>query len=222
MATLQDALIEKGIATENQRNKSEKKPSLRSENNIKNRQIIESNPDGKLQDGKLTPEQIQNWRRVLCISIGPYALIMPDEEVQLLKDKLQKDVNSWDKRYDRIEREKMKVTFGEKVRNLRIAKGLTQKELSDLSQITQATISRIESEDIAGLSNERLKRLAMALNVTVDFLVDKTDRLSPDDCVSLDPTAAYIFQCYEKLTETGKQNLKKYVTWLKYQEELEK
>lgn len=37
----------------------------------------------------LTPEQIENWRQVLCILIGPYALIMPDEMVQDVKDKLQ-------------------------------------------------------------------------------------------------------------------------------------
>lgn len=37
----------------------------------------------------LTPEQIQNWRMVLCGMIGPYALIMPAEMVQEWKDKFQ-------------------------------------------------------------------------------------------------------------------------------------
>lgn len=45
-------------------------------------------------DGKLTPEQIQNFRGVLVGIIGPYALIMPDEEIQKFRDKLQAKVDS--------------------------------------------------------------------------------------------------------------------------------
>jgi hypothetical protein len=42
-----------------------------------------------MNDEKLTPEQIENWRRVLCGMIGPYALMMPAEQIQLYRDKLQ-------------------------------------------------------------------------------------------------------------------------------------
>ncbi len=41
----------------------------------------------------LTPEQIKNWRQVLFGMIGPYALIMPDAEVQLLRDRMQQQVD---------------------------------------------------------------------------------------------------------------------------------
>ncbi len=46
-----------------------------------------------LLDGQMTPEQIQNWRTMLVGMIGPYALIMPDEEIQKFRDKLQAKVN---------------------------------------------------------------------------------------------------------------------------------
>ena len=36
----------------------------------------------KTETEKLTPEQIQNWRKVLVGMFGPYALLMPDAEVQ--------------------------------------------------------------------------------------------------------------------------------------------
>lgn len=39
---------------------------------------------------KLTPEQIKNWRNVLCVQIGPYALIAPDSEIQAMKDEMQR------------------------------------------------------------------------------------------------------------------------------------
>jgi hypothetical protein len=38
---------------------------------------------------RLTPEQIKHWRDVLCVTIGPYALIMPDSEVQRIRDAMQ-------------------------------------------------------------------------------------------------------------------------------------
>lgn len=41
----------------------------------------------------MTPEQIENWRAVLCGMIGPYALIMPVEMVQAIKDKIQSQVD---------------------------------------------------------------------------------------------------------------------------------
>jgi hypothetical protein len=37
----------------------------------------------------LTSEQIKHWRTVLCSIIGPYALIMPDSDVQRLRDVMQ-------------------------------------------------------------------------------------------------------------------------------------
>lgn len=113
----------------------------------------------------------------------------------------------------------MKVTFGQKIKKLREVKGITQKPLSDLSQITQATISRIESGISAETSNENLKHLAIALNVTVDFLVDKTDRLTPDDRVSADPMAADIFEIYEKLSVVKREQLRSFAAWIAMQEE---
>jgi hypothetical protein len=43
---------------------------------------------------KLTDAQIANWRQLLIPMLGPYALIMPAEQVQAFKDKMQADVDS--------------------------------------------------------------------------------------------------------------------------------
>ena len=45
-------------------------------------------------DGKLAAEQIENWRNVLLGVIGDYALIMSDNEVQRMRDEIQKRFNS--------------------------------------------------------------------------------------------------------------------------------
>lgn len=39
----------------------------------------------------LTPEQIKNWRNVLIGMVGPYANMMPDADVQKLRDKISSD-----------------------------------------------------------------------------------------------------------------------------------
>ena len=41
----------------------------------------------------MTPEQIKNFREALCLSLGPYALIMPEEQVVKMRDKFQRLLN---------------------------------------------------------------------------------------------------------------------------------
>lgn len=40
----------------------------------------------------LTDEQVENWRKILCVTLGPYALIAPREQIQAIRDKMQKGV----------------------------------------------------------------------------------------------------------------------------------
>ncbi|MFH0899365.1 MAG: hypothetical protein V2A73_01920 [Pseudomonadota bacterium] len=40
----------------------------------------------------LTEEQIANWRKALCATIGPYALLMPAEQIQRIRDRMQERV----------------------------------------------------------------------------------------------------------------------------------
>ena len=39
----------------------------------------------------LTDEQVENWRNVLCLTLGPYALMMPAEQIQTIRDRMQRD-----------------------------------------------------------------------------------------------------------------------------------
>lgn len=41
---------------------------------------------------KLTEEQIQNWRKAMCGMLGPYALIMPVEQIEKIREKMQSSV----------------------------------------------------------------------------------------------------------------------------------
>lgn len=41
----------------------------------------------------MTSKQIENFRKVLFMSVGPYALIMPEAEVIAIRDKMQADLD---------------------------------------------------------------------------------------------------------------------------------
>jgi len=44
-------------------------------------------------DNKLTEKQIENWRKVLCLTLGPYARLMPSEDIQKMRDKMQEHLD---------------------------------------------------------------------------------------------------------------------------------
>ena len=110
------------------------------------------------------------------------------------------------------------MSIAERVRQLREKKGMTQKQLAEASGITQASMSRIESGIVKQPRHEALKGLAVALGVTVDYLIGKTVSLTMKDIVQSDETAQFIFRGYEKLSATQKEQLKNFVRFLAKQE----
>ena len=42
----------------------------------------------------MTDEQIENYRRVLVGMVGPYALLMSREQIQALRDAMQRQINA--------------------------------------------------------------------------------------------------------------------------------
>jgi transcriptional regulator with XRE-family HTH domain len=62
--------------------------------------------------------------------------------------------------------------LGDRVRQRRDELELTQEQLAAATGLKQFHISRIESGDIKDVKGETLRRLARALRVTSDFLLD--------------------------------------------------
>jgi transcriptional regulator with XRE-family HTH domain len=63
------------------------------------------------------------------------------------------------------------MTFGEKLRDLRLRHGLTQKELAKTVNIGYLSILNYENGKYYPKSTELLAKLAGALNVTVEYLI---------------------------------------------------
>ena len=69
------------------------------------------------------------------------------------------------------------MTFGEYLKELRKSKGLTQKELAELSGFSNAEISKIESGDRKKPSPDLLKAIAPHLEVPYELLMSKAGYL---------------------------------------------
>jgi transcriptional regulator with XRE-family HTH domain len=67
------------------------------------------------------------------------------------------------------------MSIGHRVRKRREIRGLTQHELAAITGIAQTLISRIERGVNTNPGAEVLKRLAIALHCSIDYLVDLYD-----------------------------------------------
>jgi transcriptional regulator with XRE-family HTH domain len=72
------------------------------------------------------------------------------------------------------------MTLGEKLKALRTRKGWSQRELAARSGVRQALISLLESGRQADTTGRNLRKLAMALAVTVDYLSGAYNDLDPE------------------------------------------
>ena len=64
------------------------------------------------------------------------------------------------------------VTIGEKIKHWRQKKGLTQKQIAEKAGLTIATIGRIEADIRHGTNITTLQRIADALGISLDKLLN--------------------------------------------------
>jgi len=46
----------------------------------------------KDDSGRLSKTQIENWRKVLTLTIGPVAMFLPDADIQKIRDSMQREL----------------------------------------------------------------------------------------------------------------------------------
>ncbi len=79
-----------------------------------------------------------------------------------------------------IEEERVNAQVGREIYDLRISRGLTQKQLADRVGTTQSVIARAEDADYEGHSIRLLRKLARALNaqLSVHLIPEEARRIS--------------------------------------------
>ena len=69
----------------------------------------------------------------------------------------------------------MNITINERITDLRIMSGLSQKELAEKAGVTTSTLCRIEQGKITNVSNDVLIKLSNFFNVSTDYLLGLTN-----------------------------------------------
>lgn len=75
----------------------------------------------------------------------------------------------------------MATSFGEKIKRHRMEKGYSLDKLAELTDSSKSYIWELENRDTRKPSAEKLTRIAQALSVTTDYLLDES--AAPDEKV---------------------------------------
>ena len=110
------------------------------------------------------------------------------------------------------------MPLADHLREIRERKGWTQNHLAVVAGVPQPNIWRIENGLILNPKTSLLKKLAAALEVSMDYLSDEDKAASFDEVLGHDEVGQAVFRGYEKLTDQGKEQLKSFVEWLNEEE----
>jgi len=99
----------------------------------------------------------------------------------------------------------MSITTGDRIKHLREKRGLSSRELSRIAGINNATISEVEGGKIKNPSVQNLVKIALALGVSLDFLV-LGESLDPKEIPTQGSQKAF-FRKYENLSDGTKKKL---------------
>jgi transcriptional regulator with XRE-family HTH domain len=98
----------------------------------------------------------------------------------------------------------MPSLLGTKINELRRARGLTLEQLAQATESSKSYMWEIENKDVARPSAEKLDKIASALGVTANFLVDASQT---QPSVDVEDTA--FFQRFQKADPRVKNRLKR-------------
>jgi transcriptional regulator with XRE-family HTH domain len=96
--------------------------------------------------------------------------------------------------------------LGEKIRMLRKAKGYTLDRLAELAESSKSYIWELENKDPPRPSADKVAKIAAALNVTTDYLLDLTANVLVEDAKD---TA--FFRKYQNMDPTTKNKIRRMV-----------
>lgn len=100
------------------------------------------------------------------------------------------------------------MEFTERLKAVREEKGLSQTELAAKTGLQPSAVSHFESGRRSP-SFDNLRRLADALNVTIDYLLGRSDLRD-----AAGPASDILFRNYEKLSDVDQQQVNKFAEFL--------
>lgn len=98
----------------------------------------------------------------------------------------------------------MPSQLGIKINELRRSKGLTLEQLAHTTGSSKSYMWEIENKEVARPSAEKLDKIAEALGVTADFLIDATQTQPSEDVAD-----RAFYRKYQRADPTVKDKLKR-------------
>lgn len=98
----------------------------------------------------------------------------------------------------------MPSPLGDKIRARRLEKKLSLERLAELTESSKSYIWELENRDVPNPSAEKIARIAAALDVTAQFLLD-TIKTTPDEAV----VDEAFFRKYQAMPDDTKRRLRK-------------
>jgi len=99
--------------------------------------------------------------------------------------------------------------LGEKIRALRKAKGYTLDRLAELTESSKSYIWELENKSPPRPSADKIAKIAAALGVTADYLMDPTETVKVEDA-----TDNAFFRKYRKMDPATKEKVRRMVDLL--------
>lgn len=96
----------------------------------------------------------------------------------------------------------MPTPLGERVREIRLKRGLTLEALAEQVGSSKSYMWEIENKDVARPSAEKLHQIAVALGTTAEYL------LSADEVTEAEAADLAFFRKYQNMKPRGKEQLR--------------
>ncbi|WLQ14324.1 helix-turn-helix transcriptional regulator [Hahella aquimaris] len=100
----------------------------------------------------------------------------------------------------------MPTPLGAKVRALRIQHKLSLEKLAELTQSSKSYLWNLEHQESIKPSADKVEKIATALHVTPDFLLDKSDATPDQDVLD-----AAFFRKFRSLPEADKRKFRRII-----------
>lgn len=100
----------------------------------------------------------------------------------------------------------MATTLGEKIRGLRKQKGYTLDQLGELTDSSKSYIWELENKNLPRPSAEKIAKIAAALGVTAEYLVDPRESTPKPDVVD-----EAFFRKYRNMDPITKERIRQMV-----------
>ena len=99
----------------------------------------------------------------------------------------------------------MASRLGEKINTLRSAKGYSLDKLAELTETSKSYLWDLENRDPQRPSADKINKIAAALEVTPEYLLDERNELAPDEKIADEA----FFRRYRQLEPDVKKKLRK-------------